>query len=170
MKETAFIDGFKWNLEVVNCDGTIAASETVHNLIPLAALNHLIRAPFGDTPPVSDFYLGLFRGNYIPSDLATAADIPTAIDEFVDYEESTRPLWDKQLQADNSYDNLDRKAEFTITQDRTIYGALLCSSPVKGGNEGLLLSVVRFSSPRPVTAGQTVRLSGGLTYRSRALI
>lgn len=162
--------GFVWNLDILGLDGEPILSETNHNIIPSDGLNFLIRSPFGDVMPVTKFYLGLFRGNYVPSPSTSAADIPGNMIEMVDFSETSRPEWDRAFSGTASMDNLDSKAEFTITQDRTIYGAFLVSDATKGGNNGLLLSCVRFPTPKQVTAGQIVKLSGGLTYSSTNIL
>lgn len=161
---------FDWTIELVDACGAVIDSETKANLIPNAALGHLLRAPFGDTSPVGSFYLGLFQGNFIPTPATTAADIPINMVEFVGYSEANRPAWDKSFNAAATYDNFANKAEFTITQEKDIYGAFLVSDMTKAGNSGLLLSVVRFASPKPVSVGQTVRLSGGITYNSASVL
>lgn len=170
MIDSLAVKGFQWTLEIKEADGSVAHKETRFNLIPSQGMDFLVRTPFGDVSPVSTFYLGLFRGNYVPSPATSATDIPTNMNEFIDYSEAQRPLWDRTFSAPSSMDNATSKASFTITQDRTIYGAFLVSSPVKGGNSGLLLSCVRFSSPKPVSVGQVVELSGGLTYISTNVI
>ena len=58
----------------------------------------------------------------------------------------------------------DAVAEFNFTADATLHGSILVSDPTKGGNSGLLLSCVRFPSPRPVVAGQKGQLIAGITY------
>lgn len=170
MLDNTLKPGFVWNLEIANPDGSIVERETKLNLIPSDGLDFLIRAPFGDVTAVSTFYLGLFRGNYIPSPSTTAADITTNMIEMVDYSETVRPEWQRDLTGIATFDNAVNKAEFTITQDRTVYGAFLVSNSVKGGNNGLVLSCVRFASPKPVSAGQTVKLYGGITYTSTNII
>lgn len=164
------VDGFKWTLDVLDVSGKVIDSETNKNLIPLAGMSFLVRAPFGDATPITTFYLGLYRGNYVPSASTVAADIPTNMNEFIDYSEAQRPLWDRAFDGVSSMDNSTAKASFTVTQDRTIYGAFLVSSSGKGSNGGLVLSCVRFASPKQVTAGQTINLSGGLTYVSTNVI
>ncbi|MDY0190703.1 MAG: hypothetical protein RBR22_08220 [Desulfuromonas sp.] len=170
MNEKLNMRGFQWHAEVINPDGSVADREIVFNLIPAEGLDHLIRSPFGDVSPISTFYLGLYRGNYIPAPSTTSADIPNGMIEFVDYSEVARPEWKRALAGTGTMDNLSNKAEFNVTQDRTIYGAFLVSSATKAGNAGLLLSCVRFATPKQVTAGQTVKLSGGLTYTSTNII
>lgn len=170
MKDQVAVKGFKWDLEVLDVDGSVIERETNNNLIPSAGMNFLVRAPFGDVSPISTFYLGLFRGNYVPSPGTTAADIPSNMIEFVDYAETARPAWDRSFNNSASMDNNMSKASYTATQDRTIYGAFLVSEPGKGGNTGLVLSCVRFASPKQVSVGQTINLTGGITYVSTNVI
>lgn len=164
MGEYVGVNGFVWDTEIVDADGKPVSRSREHNLIPADGLAFLVRAPFGDVAPISAFYLGLFRGNYVPTDSTKAADIPGNMIEFIDYAEAQRPTWERAFDGAASMDNLTTKASFTVTQDRTIYGAFLVSEATKGGNSGLVLSCVRFASPKPVSAGQTINLSGGLTY------
>lgn len=158
------LDGFIHRLVICDKDGTVVDEEIVHNLIPQVGVDFLIRSPFGDTAPISTFYCGLFAGNYIPSSSTTAADIPTNMQEFTNYSETTRPVWNRAYDEVGTMDNIANRAQFTVTQDRTVYGAFLVSSSTKGGNNGLLLSVVRFASPKPLTTGQTAQLISGITY------
>lgn len=158
------VRGFSWLVEVFNPDGALAQKHEQFNRIPDEGLEFLVKAPFGDVSPISDFYVGLFRGNYVPSAGTKAVDIPTNMQEFVDYSEAERPLWDRLFEAPGTMDNLASKAEFTVTQDRTLRGGILVSDNTKGGNTGLVLSCLAFTTPVPVTVGQTVRAIAGLTY------
>lgn len=170
MQEDLIVKGFRWSMDIVDKDGAVVDSGTYGNIIPASGLGFLARSPFGDVAPISTFYLGLFRGNFIPTPGTTAADIPNSMVEFVDYSEITRPEWVRALSGVATFDNLASKAEFTVTQDRTIYGAFLVSDGVKGSSSGLMLSCVRFPTPKNVTAGQTVKLSGGLAYTSSSMV
>lgn len=158
------LDGFIHRLVILDKDGNVVDDEATHNLIPQVGIDFLIRSPFGDTAPISTFYCGLFSGNYIPSSSTTAADIPTNMQEFTNYSEGTRPVWTRAYDGVGTMDNIANRAQFTVTQDRTVYGAFLVSSSTKGGNNGLLLSVVRFASPKSLTIGQTAQLISGITY------
>lgn len=170
MKGTLGVKGFTWQLQIKDKDGHEVDEETKANLIPTVGMNFLVRSPFGDVTPESTFYLGLFRGNYIPSPGSTSADIPSGMVEFIDYSEAQRPLWDRSFTGQAGMDNSISKATFTVTQDRTIRGAFLVSKADKGGSTGLLLSVVRFATPKDVSAGQEISLSGGVIYVSTNVI
>lgn len=156
--------GFRHELEIIDlATGEVIDREVKYNRIPQAGLDFLMLAPFGDTPSIGAFYCGLYRNNFVADGNTTAADIPANMGEFVDYSESTRPLWNRDY-APGTLDNFASKARFTPTQDATIYGSFLCSNQAKGSGSGLLLSVVRFSTVKQLTAGQEANLVAGLTY------
>lgn len=156
---------FEWSGEIVDQFGNpVGSIPPTKNLIPQGGMSLLIQAPFGDTAPVSAFYVGLMTKNYLPSDATSAADIPTNMGELTSYAEASRPLWDSVFDGVATYDNNASRAQFTATVDATLYGAFLVSEPTKGSANGLVLSVVRFPSPRPLSAGLTLYLTAGLTY------
>lgn len=164
MSEYVNVGGFRYRFRLLNADDTLADEFEADNLVPQDGLTHLLLAPFGDSAPISTFYCGLWRGNVIPTSGLKATDIPGNLQEFVGYSEATRPAWTRQHDGAGTLDNSASVAEFSFTADATLYGSLLVSSPTKGGNSGLLLSCVRFPSPRPVTAGQKGQLIAGITY------
>lgn len=169
MRNHIGVNGFEWTF-VVTENGEEVSREVSRNLIPADGMAFLVRSPFGDVAPINTFYLGLFRGDYIPTSATKATDIPGNMIEFVDYEEAQRPLWDRAFDGGATMDNEDSKSVFTATQDRLIRGAFLCSDPTKGGNSGLVLSCVRFATPKQLSPGQKGELYGGLTYISTNVI
>lgn len=164
MSEHLNIGGFRYRFRLLNADDSVAADFEANNLVPQDGLSFLLLAPFGDSAPISTFYCGLWRANVIPSSALKATDIPSNLQEFVGYSEATRPLWERAHDGVGTLDNADAVAEFNFTADATLYGSILVSDPTKGGNSGLLLSCVRFPSPRPVVAGQKGQLIAGITY------
>lgn len=164
MRDTNLVLGFLWDVEVFNPDGALVSRDRQCNRIPDAGLAFLARAPFGDVSPISTFYVGLFAGDYIPSGTTSAVDIPANMQEFVDYSEVVRPLWDRGFEAPGTMDNILSKAVFTVTQNRTVRGGFLVSDSIKGGNSGLVLSCVRFATAKPLEVGQTVQVVSGITY------
>lgn len=164
MSEHLNIGGFRYRFRLLNADDSVADDFEADNLVPQDGLSFLLLAPFGDSAPISTFYCGLWRANVIPSSALKATDIPSNLQEFVGYSEATRPLWERAHDGVGTLDNADAVAEFNFTADATLYGSLLVSNPTKGGNSGLLLSCVRFPSPRPVVAGQKGQLIAGITY------
>lgn len=164
MSEHLNVGGFRYRFRLLNADSSVADDFEADNLVPQGGLSFLLLSPFGDSAPISSFYCGLWRGNVIPSSALKATDIPSNLQEFVGYSQATRPLWERAHDGVGTLDNADAVAEFNFTADATLYGSILVSDPTKGGNSGLLLSCVRFPSPRPVVAGQKGQLIAGITY------
>ena len=165
-KDCININGFNWAIEVLDNENNIVDMEEKKNLIPSEGLDFLIGAPFSLAVPIPTFYIGLFRGNFMPTPSISANQISTSLIEMTDYSELTRPVWSFSKGAGAVIDNINNKAEFSIAQDRLVYGAFLVSSDAKGSNGGTLLSCVRFSSPKQLSAGNTVRMSCGIAYVS----
>jgi len=165
MTDVVKLDGFKWEIELVDlATGEVIEREVQHNRIPKEGLDFLIQAPFGAVAPVGSFYCGLFRANYLPVAETKAADIPNTLQEFVDYAEPTRPLWERAYNGAGTQDNFANTAVFTPTADATVYGAFLVASPTKGATAGPLISVVRFNTAKQLTAGIEARLVAAITY------
>lgn len=164
MKAGVGINGFVWDFSILDAAGQPIEREQKHNLIPAEGLAFLLQAPFGDMSPISSFYIGLFTGNYSPTNSTKATDIPINMGEFAGYTQATRPVWTRTFNGADAYHNDGNKAQFTFQQNATILGAFLVSESTKGSGSGRILSCVRFASPKPVEAGQTSEAAASLTY------
>lgn len=163
--------GFRHELEIYDkTSGELLSREVKLNRIPQAGIDFLIKAPFGDSPPIPTFYCSLFRNNVLPSGDMTASDIPMLLGEFTEYSEPNRPEWVRAYNGAGTWDNSASKAIYTPTADRTVFGSMIVSSPTKLSQTGLLLSVVRFSTAKDLTIGQEVKHVCGLTYIPTNLI
>lgn len=163
--------GFVHQLEVMDGHGNIVDDTgPILNKVPLEGLTFLMLSPFGDTAPINTFYCGLFTKNFIAGDLTTAAKLQIEMGEFVQFEEATRPSWDRSYNGAGSFDNFDSPAVFTPTQDANVYGSFIVSSATKGGVSGLLVSVAKFPSVKKLTAGNEAKLKTSLTYMSKEII
>jgi len=157
--------GFRYELELIDkATGVVVDREVKYNRIPQAGIDFLVQSPFGDVPTIGTFYCFLFKNNFVASSGTTSADIPATMGEFVDYSEATRPLWVRAYDGAGTLSNVGSKAVFTPTTDAVCYGAGIVSNSAKGANTGLLLSVVRFSTTKQLTAGLEAKLTCGLTY------
>jgi len=142
-------------------DGQVVDRFVVNNLIPQVGIDHLAGLIRGLATPISDWYIGLFAGNYVPTSATTSADLPVAAGESVAYDSPTRPSWVHQYDGVNDISNDQNRAEFTFTNAQRLYGGFIVSSAAKGNGAGVLLSIVRFPSPVDVTAGSTLRVLAG---------
>jgi len=156
--------GLVYRVEVVNEAGVVVDSELVHNIMPQQAVDHvasLIRG--GGATPISSWYIGVFESNYVPDSGVTAADLQTNVGESQAYDEAARQPWANAYDGVGFIGNVSTPAEFTMNASKTVYGAFLVSNATKGGTSGILLSVARFSTPKTVEAGYTLRVVAGLS-------
>lgn len=151
--------GFVYTPELVGPDGRVLrAGPPTKNLIPQVGVNHLAGLIRGTISPISNWYVGLFEGNFVPGNGTTSDDLPVNALECLAYSETARPLWDNEFDGDTVITNIDNRVEYTMTADKRIYGAFLVSSSAKGGNSGTLLSIARFPTPYDPPSGSTFRL------------
>lgn len=146
-----------YEFELVDPDGAVVDSWQEKNIIPGDGVTYIAEAMFGDTAPVGTFYMGLFQNNFVPDSNTKSSDLQTAAGEFLAYDETTRPLWDRLFDGVGAISNSHSKAEFTCNADQRVYGCFLVSNSAKGSNTGLLLSIARFQTPRDVVQGQVAR-------------
>ena len=141
----------------------------VHNRLPAQGLNYLLEAGLRGGAAQTQFYLALFSGAYTPVDGATAQTFATNATEIASategYTEPTRRPWTPAAAAAGVVDNVASRASFTIAtaSELTIRGAALLSDPVKGGTNGVLISIARFATDRKEAAGNVFNLG----YRVR---
>lgn len=139
------------------------------NLIPTQGLNYLLEAALRGGAAFTQFYLAPFSGAYTPVDGVTAQTFATAATEITSategYTETTRRPWTQAAAAGGIMDNVASRASFTIATatELTIRGAALLSDPVKGGTNGVLISISRFAADRKESAGNVFNLG----YRVR---
>jgi len=157
--------GFTWHIERVRkSDGAVLEREEIHNLVPVEGLNYLISTALKNGVPFANFYVGLFEGDYDPVPTDTAAAFTAAATELVAYTEVNRPTLVLGAVANGTVDNTAAKAEFTgTTNGKRAQGGFISSAPTKGAATGVLVSAVRFPSPKPLDAGTILRVTAGFS-------
>jgi hypothetical protein len=151
--------GFTYTIEAVK-DGQVIDSETVHNLIPIEGLNHILDVALKNGTAQAAFYVGLFEGAYTPIPADTMATFPGTATELTAYSETTRQVLTLGAIAAGQADNVDSKAVFTgPTNGKQAHGGFISSSPTKGSTTGVLISAVRFSSPKTFDSGTELRVT-----------
>lgn len=121
-----------------------------HNLTVNEGINSLLDVGFHGSPQITNWYVGVFKGNYTPVATVTAATIATAATEATEYDEPARVAWNEGAAASQSISNAANRATFTVNATVTLYGAFLVSSNQKNGTGGVLWSAARFASARPL--------------------
>ena len=161
--------GFKYLIEVVRPDGTVdeSQSETVENLMPTQGLDHTLSVLLKGSGQISTWYIGLFSGNYTPQATDTMAAFVAAATEITSsYDEATREEFVEGTVSAGAVDNVTNEAEFTFNETKTVYGGFISSTSTKGSGSGVLLSAVRFGSPKPLADEGVLRVTAGFTMVS----
>lgn len=164
--KTNLTAGFQYLVEVLDKNGDVRESEIVKNIMPLEGLNHVLGVALKGVTPITAWYVGLYEGNYTPVTGDTAALFTTAATENITYDEATRPALTLGSVSGGTVDNSASKAVFTMNAAKTIYGGFISSASGKGVSTGVLLSAVRFSSPKSLGATDVLRITAGFGLAS----
>lgn len=156
------LPGFTYVCEILSPAGDLLDSFEVGNLIPQEAIDYVASTLDGSGSVLPAWYVGLFKNDYTPVAGSTAAQLPTTVGEFVNYDEAARPAWSGVYDNASRLDNSASVAEFTLAQDVTLYGAFLVSDATKGGGAGTLLSIARFPSPKQLETGSVFKIRAGI--------
>lgn len=151
--------GFTYVVEVIHPDGSRSQREVVHNLIPEEGLNHQQSVTFKGTTQVTTWFIGLYEGNYTPVAATSAATISAAATECTSYTPAARQEFVSGAVAAGSVDNSASKALFTFTAAKTIYGGWIGSASPFGSTSGVLISAVRFASPKVLAIGDQLSVT-----------
>jgi hypothetical protein len=161
--ESAMKIGFHYTCVLSDPDGRVVSATMGKNLFPLEGRNHMLESAIGGGGQIADWFVGLFKGNYTPTNADTAASFAAAALEVTAYAEASRLPLVTNLPNAGVLDSVGHEVTFTLTQDATIYGGFISSSQSKGSTSGILLSAVRFASPQQGYAGQTVKIGAVCT-------
>lgn len=139
--------------------GQIIDQFEIPNLVVDEGLNHLLNVAFNGATQVPTWYLGLFEGNYTPIAGVTAATIVSASTECTAYTSATRPEYVEAASTAKLTTNVANRASFVFDASKTIYGAFLISTNVKGSTTGVLFAAARFGAAKAVTTDDELLLT-----------
>lgn len=162
-------DGFVFSDEILLPSGELIIGPPTKNKTPQQGIDFVAGLLMGDQAPISNWYIFIFEGNYVPTGSEAASDIPGLIGECTAYAAAARPSFVHAYDGVSSIDNLASKAEFVMSADKTIYGAGIVSSSAKAGNGGVLISLARYSSPKILPAGTTYTVGAAIPLFSTDL-
>lgn len=157
--------GFRYTFEVIK-NGEVIDRFVEDNLMPTEGVNHMLSTELKAGTQVTAWYIGLFEGNYTPVIGDTAALFPGAATECTAYASATRVAFTPGTVSGGAVDNSASVANFAMNASKTVYGAFMSSVSGKGSTSGVLLSAVRFSSPRVLDADSTLAVTAGITITS----
>lgn len=155
--------GVLYWIEHVSPAGIVSREGPFHNLVPYEGLNHMLNVTLKGATAVGTWYVGLFEGNYTPTTDVKASTLPGLATECTAYTPAARVEFQEGTVTTGSVDNSAALAEFTFTADKTVMGSFISSAQSKGSTAGVLLSVVRFPSPRVQVSGSVLRILAGPT-------
>lgn len=165
MKETTNI-GFEFTIEVIDKDGVVTDREVVHNLMPVQGMDHLLNVLLLAGSQNANWYVGLFNTPYTPVAGDKASTFPALAGEMVDYSAATRLAFVCGTPSLGTADNAANPAEFVFTADDEIHGGFITSASAKGSTSGVLLSAVRFGTPKTVDPTSSLRVTAGFALVS----
>jgi hypothetical protein len=165
----SLLTGFTYLIEVMDKQtGKVDESQTeiVHNLTPIEGLNYFLSAGIKGAAQLSTWYIGIFEGNYTPQTTDIMSTFPGSATESTAYAESARLAFSSGAVSAGALDNSAAVANFTINATKTIYGGFISSGSVKGNGSGVLLSAVRFTSPKAVDNSTILKVTAGFQMAS----
>lgn len=165
MKSVTHI-GFEYTIEVINKDGEVTDREVVHNLMPIEGMNHLLAVLLLGASQNASWHIGLYDTPYTPVAGDVAATFPTLAGEATGYVNSQRMLFEGASPVGGTLDNAANPAEFEFTAENEIHGGFISSSAAKGSTSGVLLSAVRFTTPKSVEPTSILRVTAGFALVS----
>ncbi len=165
MKSVTHI-GFEYTIEVINKDGEVTDREVIHNLMPTEGMNHLLAVLLLGASQNTAWHVGLYDTPYTPVAGDVAATFPTLASEAVDYVNPQRMLFEGASPVGGTLDNAANPAEFEFTGENAIHGGFISSSAAKGSTSGVLLSAVRFTTPKSVEPTSILRVTAGFALVS----
>lgn len=139
--------GFEYIIRHKRGDRTLSV-ERVHNLMPIAAINHMFGVEFHAATQITAWFCGITEGAYTPTSSDVMATYPTLATEITAYVSATRPAWVEADPASGAIDNSASEASFIMTLAKMVRGAFLSSSSVKGGGSGVLASTTLLTTPK----------------------
>lgn len=159
--------GFTYTVDVVdNATGEVLDREVIHNLMPTEGLDHVLGVVLKSATPRAHWYVGVYEGAYTPTPGDMMVDFPADAVECTAYTSATRLVFTPGTVMNGTVDNTAAVAEFAFNATKLIYGGFISSASAKGSGAGILLSAVRFGSPKQMDSSSTLRVTAGFTMAS----
>lgn len=142
--------------------GRVKWEEEIRNLVPNAALDHILDVVLAAGTQITSWFVGL-KGAGSPAAGDTHAS-HAGWTEVTDYDEATRPAWTAGAVSGQSVDNSASPAGFTFNASVTVNGGFVANVDTKGSTAaGVLFSVGDFPAPRAVVDDDTLDVTVSYT-------
>jgi hypothetical protein len=156
--------GFTYTFECIGLDGKVKWTEVMDNIIPDAGRDYIIGSSLMGVTQYADWYIGLYSAVRTPIATDTMTTLMADAVEVLTYSGSVRLELVPDALSGGIYSNIGTPAEFTATAATTVNGGFITSSAARGSTAGLLLSAAANPSPKPLNAGEILRVSAGLSF------
>lgn len=158
--------GFIYDVTLRNRHGEVIDFERAKNLMPIQGMDHLLTTVLKDGAKVAQWYVAVYGNPYTPISTDVISTFPTLAGELTDYVNANRYSYTPGTVINATVDNADSPIEVVFPVARTVYGGFIASSAGKGSTSGILLSAVRFASPKQVEAGASLAITAGFSFIS----
>lgn len=141
--------------------GKLIHEQQSENLFVNQGLDYLLDVAFSGRTPITNWYIGLFKGNATPAATDTAQNVHTRLTELTEYAAGQRQAWVEAGVASQTITNSASKAVFNINATVTGYGAFLASAQATGNDAGaaVLAAASRFASSRDLQNGDQLQIT-----------
>lgn len=132
--------------------------EITPNIIPAEWRSQILRQSYAGGAQISQFYIAPFVNEVDVEqiDTLTAANWGTQLSEFIAYDETARPQWQRDAEANQQIANATTLAKITVNAAGTIWGIVMVTNSAKGSTTGYIAAATKFGSGRGVQAGDTL--------------
>jgi hypothetical protein len=140
-------------------DGVLLWTDYADNLVTNEGMNFMLDVMFNTEAQISWYVI------IVESDTTAAAGMTYATPVFTEceaYDEATRPAFTTAAASSQSVTNSASKAEFTMNDSKTLYGAAIVGGDDTIGDTaggGVLFSYAKFTASKSVASGQVMRVS-----------
>lgn len=148
-------------------NGELIDSWEESNIVTNEGLNAILDIMFHAATQITTWYIAIFENDYTP--LATNTYATPGYTESTAYAEATREEYVEAAASGQSITNSASKAEFTINDTKTIYGAALVGGGTAGSTKadtaggGKLFSSSKFTSSKAVVADDVLKVGITIT-------
>lgn len=161
-----------YEFEATDRNGVVLWTRKVPNLVTNEGLNNVLQQFFKGSAYTAGFSIGLVDVSgftaFAATDTAAQIGGTNAWTEITAYSQATRQSLVLGSVSGQSVDSTASPASFTMNATKTIKGAFLSTSSVKGGTSGVLYGESAFSGGNegPLNSGDTLKVSITLTAAS----
>lgn len=145
-------------------NGKLINAWSESNIVTNQGLNAILDIMFHAATQISTWYIALFENDYTP--LATNTYAVPGYTESSAYGEATRPAYVEAAASSQAITNSANKAEFTINDTKTMYGAALVSANTKGDTAeagAIMFCSSKFTGSKSVVSGDVLKVGITIT-------